>query len=663
MMNSRIPICVLMLTCMMQVSADEATDIETLPDLDIYARPIGLQSIEHIAQPITILKGEELRKKQSSTIGETLENIPGVSTDRFSPLASRPVIRGLGGPRVQVLENGIGSLDASTISVDHIVSIDPLQAEQIEIFRGPATLLYGSEAAGGFINVVTNRIPDNVPDSFKPKIYSSYNTNSLEKVIALQGDGGYEKFAFHIDAVNRDAKNYESASGVVGNSYYDQTNVNFGTSYVDDWGYLGISYGRLDSTHGVPVNPEEPDELKFLDSEQDRFDVNAELDLDTSLLKALRFQMGYNDYDHTEFESPTETGTIFNNEQLQGRIELQHQQLGVFNGVIGTQFGYRDVTAVGEEAFIPKTNTDNFAIFVLEDTDIIENVHFEIGGRYEYVSSNPENANDVSNDLFSISTGIHWHFREDVALGLTLGRSQRAPVTEELFANGPHEATSTFEIGDAGLDEETAYSVDLTLTKETGRWQWNASLFANYIEDFIFLQGLDRNNDGVVDEVDDDGVSPGELLLVQYQQGDSRFYGFEFASKFNLFNNQNGSLDWNLFTDYVRAKRTNGENLPRISPARIGTGLDYTLNRFRAGIDLTSVLAQNDNGVLETDTGGYTLLNLNANYTLVTGEQTLDVFMRANNLLDEDGELHTSFIKDRAPIMGQSLMVGFEAGF
>ena len=640
-----------------------AEDIETLSDVNVTARPIGLQSIEHVAQPISVIRSEELLRKQSSTIGETLKNVPGVTTDRFSPLASRPVIRGLSGPRVKMLENGLGSLDMSAISVDHAVTIDPIQAEQIEIFRGPSTLLYGSEASGGLVNVATNRIPDYVPEAFKSKIYFRYNTNSLEKLISFRGIGGHEKLAFHVDGVNRDAKNYESANGTVGNSYYDLTNLNFGTSYIDDWGYVGISYGHFGSTHGVPVNPDEPDELKFIDSKQNRYDINAQIDLNTSFVKSIRFQTAYNDYFHTEFDSPTEPGTRFSNEQLQGRVEFQYAQIGLFSGVIGSQFGYRDVIAVGDEAFLPKTNTNNFAIFLLEETDISDNLHFEIGGRYEFQESDPISANEVSHNVYSISSGIHWHFTDTASLSLNLNRSQRAPAAEELFTNGPHEATSTFEIGQAGLDEETANNIDLSISHELGRFQWNTSLFLNYIENFIFLQGLDRNNDGAIDEVDDDGNLGGKLTLVQFQQDNAIFYGFEFVSKFSIFSNNYGSLSWNLFADYVRAERENGENLPRISPARIGTGLDYIFNRFRANVELTNILAQKDNAVLETDTGGYMLLNLNANYALVKGEQTLDVFMLANNLLDEDGTLHTSIIKDRALIMGQSLMVGFQAGF
>ncbi|MBL1142603.1 MAG: TonB-dependent receptor [Proteobacteria bacterium] len=640
-----------------------AEDTSTLDDMTVTARPIGLQSIEHIAQPINVLNKDELAEKQASTLGETLENIPGVTTNRFSPLASRPVIRGLSGSRVQVLENGIGSMDVSTISVDHAVTIDPLQAEQVEIFRGPSTLLYGSEASGGLVNVVTNKIPEYVPDSFSPKLYSSYNTNSLEKLVSFQAEGGYEKMAFHVDALNRDARNYEAKDGQIDNSFYDVNNFNFGASFVDDWGHFGMSYGRFDSTHGVPLNPDDPTELPFIDTQQDRIDLSTRINNPFSGIKAINIQGSYNDYSHTEFEDATTPGTVFSNEQLEGRVEIQHAPISVFNGVIGTQFGYRDVSAVGDEAFLPKTNTENFAIFILEDTDIIDDVHFEIGGRYEHQESDPDNAGSVSNDLYSVSSGIHWHFIEEVSLGLNVSRSQRAPAAEERFANGPHVATSTFELGQSTLDKETANNIDLTLTREEGILKWNLSLFANYIEDFIFLQGLDRNNDGAVDEVDETGAAPGKFTLVQYQQDNAVFYGFEAAASLNLYSGNRGILDLNLFGDYVRAERENGDNLSRISPARVGTGLDYQYKKFAAGLDLTNVFAQNDNGQLEKDTGGYSLLNLNANYDVIEGDQNLNIFLKASNLLDEDGELHTSFIKNRAPIMGRALTIGLQASF
>ena len=221
-------------------------EVKTIEELTVSASPIGLQSLEHRAAPFTILDGEELRGRQDSTLGETLSNIPGVTTDRFSPLASRPVIRGLGGKRVHILENGVGAMDVTTISADHVTTIEPIQAEKIEIIRGPATLLYGSEAIGGLINVMTNRIPEYVPEEFNGSIYSSYNLNPLEKLVSMQPDGGHDKFAFHLDFTKRDARNYETKNGQVDNTFYDTANFNFGTSYIDTWCFLGISYGHFD---------------------------------------------------------------------------------------------------------------------------------------------------------------------------------------------------------------------------------------------------------------------------------------------------------------------------------------------------------------------------------------------------------------------------------
>lgn len=638
---------------------------ERLEEIQVKARPIGLQSLEHISQPVTVIRDEELKERQSSTIGETLENIPGVTTNRFSPLASRPVIRGLAGSRVQVLENGLGALDVSTLSVDHAVSIDPLRAEQIEIFRGPATLLYGSEASGGLVNVVTNRILEYVPESFEAGAYYSFNSNSAEKVYALQARGGQGKLSFSLDGLKRSANDYDARGvGRVKNSFYDVKNFNLGTSLVDDWGFLGFAYSRFASIHGVPFNPEEPDELPFIDARQDRFDVAGQFNGPFGAIEAISFQGAYNDYGHTEFEGVGEPGTVFKNEQYEGRVEVQHAPLGAFMGVIGAQFGDRTVSAVGDEAFLPRTSTGTVALFVLEEADLAEALHFEIGGRYERQKSDPDGAAAVSNSVYSLSSGLKWELGEALALGLNIGRSQRAPAAEELFSNGPHVATGTFEIGQAGLEVETANSIDLSLGREEGVLQWQVNLFANYIEDFIFLQGLDRNNDGMVDKVEEDGRTlGGEFLLVQYQQADAIFYGLEAAASFNLHASDHSRLDLSLFGDYVRAKRQNGPNLPRISPARIGAGLDYRQGRFMAGLDLTRALAQNDNGPLETPTGGYTQFNLHADYALLEGERNLKVFVKARNLLDKAGQLHTSFIKTRAPVMGRAFIVGFEAAF
>ena len=638
-------------------------EVKTIEELTVSASPIGLQSLEHRAAPFTILDGEELRGRQDSTVGETLSNIPGVTTDRFSPLASRPVIRGLGGKRVHILENGVGAMDVTTISADHVTTIEPIQAEKIEIIRGPATLLYGSEAIGGLINVMTNRIPEYVPEEFNGSIYSSYNLNPLEKLVSMQTDGGHDKFAFHLDFTKRDARNYESKNGQVDNTFYDTSNFNFGTSYVDTWGFLGISYGHFDSTHGIPINPEDPSELPFLETEQDRIDLASKINKPFPGIETAALQVGYNDYTHTEFEEVGEAGTVFDNEQFDTRIELQHTKIGMFVGVIGTQFGYKNTSAVGEEAFLPKTKTENIGVFILEETDITDSVHLDIGGRFDHEANDPTNASEISNDMYSISTGLTWDISGSTVVGITVGRSQRGPTAAELFSNGPHVATGTFEIGVSTLDVETTNSLDLSMRKTHGIWMWNLNLFTNHVEDFVFLEGQDLNGDGAIDLVDETNTGAGEFQLLQYNQDDLFMYGFETSLDVNLFKGNHGQLDLNLFADYVRAELDDGGNLSRISPARFGSGLNYNYKKFKYGINFTNIFEQKNNGRLETDTDGYSVLNMNANYNLLSGKQDLNIFLKMTNILDEDGRLHTSFIKDRAPIMGRSLMVGLQVNF
>ena len=638
-------------------------EVKTIEELTVSASPIGLQSLEHRAAPFTILDGEELRGRQDSTVGETLSNIPGVTTDRFSPLASRPVIRGLGGKRVHILENGVGAMDVTTISADHVTTIEPIQAEKIEIIRGPATLLYGSEAIGGLINVMTNRIPEYVPEEFNGSIYSSYNLNPLEKLVSMQTDGGHDKFAFHLDFTKRDARNYESKNGQVDNTFYDTSNFNFGTSYVDTWGFLGISYGHFDSTHGIPINPEDPSELPFLETEQDRIDLASKINKPFPGIETAALQVGYNDYTHTEFEEVGEAGTVFDNEQFDTRIELQHTKIGMFVGVIGTQFGYKNTSAVGEEAFLPKTKTENIGVFILEETDITDSVHLDIGGRFDHEANDPTNASEISNDMYSISTGLTWDISGSTVVGITVGRSQRGPTAAELFSNGPHVATGTFEIGVSTLDVETTNSLDLSMRKTHGIWMWNLNLFTNHVEDFVFLEGQDLNGDGAIDLVNETNTGAGEFQLLQYNQDDLFMYGFETSLDVNLFKGNHGQLDLNLFADYVRAELDDGGNLSRISPARFGSGLNYNYKKFKYGINFTNIFEQKNNGRLETDTDGYSVLNMNANYNVLSGKQDLNIFLKMTNILDEDGRLHTSFIKDRAPIMGRSLMVGLQVNF
>ncbi len=638
-----------------------AEDSEYLEKVTVTARPLRLQSLEHVTQSTSVIKGKELERKKSASIGETLSLEPGVSTNNFGAYASRPVIRGLGGSRVLVAEGGISSLDVSTVSGDHAVTIDPFHTEQIEIFRGPATLLYGSGASGGMVNMVTNRIPEYISEN-ELKLNTGFNANNLEKTYAFNTTVSVDKLALHADGTRRDAKNYTSGRDTVNNSFYDNTDLNIGGSLIENWGFAGVSFGHFESTHAIPIEPDDPSEQPFIDTDQDRIDMAAQIKLKNDYFDSVKFRAAHNDYQHIEFENALTPGTIFENDQWEGRLELQHTELGSFIGSIGAQLGLRSLKAVGDEAFIPPTKSKTIAVFIYEDTDIGD-FHFELGGRYEHQRDEPRKLENVNNDALSVMIGSHYYMTENLSLGLTLGRTQRIPTVVELFADGPHLATATFEMGEKNLDIETQNNIELSIANDSERWTWGANVFLNYIEDYIFLQGLDLNNDGVVDEVDDTGTAPGELKLSQYEQDNTLFYGAEIKSSFMVIQNTNSELNLTFFGDFVKAKRDGGINVERIAPARIGTGLQYEKKQLTANIDLITVLKQNDTGPLETDTDGYTLLNTSVNYRIEKDDAQISAHLKGINMLDEYGERHTSFIKERSPIMGRAISIGFSITF
>lgn len=342
-----------------------AEEIELTEEIIVTAKPIGLRSNEQVVQPVSILNNETLDKVRTASIGETLSQVPGVNSSAFGLFASRPIIRGLGGPRVRILQDGIGTLDVATVSVDHAVTIEPFQTQQIEIFRGPATLLYGSGASGGLVNLVTGRIPDNVPENVTTGVETSFSTINEEKAVTFRIDGGIDNIAIHLDGTHRNADDYDAADFKVLNSGYDNTNINFGSSYIGNRGFLGFSYDSWDSTHGIPLNPDDP-EFVFLDTDQKRFDYAAQLDNPIKGFSYLKLRGAHNDYNHIEFEGPGMPGTEFINDEWEHRIELSHMPISNWVGAVGSQFGSRSFKAIGDEAFLPPIKSYNFAFFLME---------------------------------------------------------------------------------------------------------------------------------------------------------------------------------------------------------------------------------------------------------------------------------------------------------
>lgn len=655
--------------------AEEVKEAVELEPMVVTTHPLG--SIEEpIVQPTSVLTKQKLLTKDTRNIGEAVTGELGVSSSDFGPAAGRPIIRGLSGARVRVLEDGIGTMDVSGISPDHAVAIEPLLADQIEIFRGPATLLYGSGISGGVVNVVEHRILSYVPEAIEGDLYGHYNSVANGATGAVRLNAGAGHFAFHVDGLRRDTNDYGipgfaridpklgAKSGVLKNSDTHTENFAGGSSIVGEPGFLGFAVSRFSNNYGVPATGEE--EGVRIDQAQTRFDIKGALYEPIPGIKTIKTRWGYSDYSHKELESSGEVGTVLDNKAWEGRVEFLHQPLGPWEGVFGLQFHHRDLSSVGEEAYLPPAQRAAMALFALEKRDW-RRWHFEVGGRFEHQEARRiGDTLKVHHNLLNISGGASWAFAKDYSVGVNVSHTQRAPSLEELFSNGPHLATDAFVIGDSALNKEISNNVDLSLRKVEGRWRWKLNLFANFIDNFIFLQELDQNGDGIADRVDREGMltlAQDTLLLVKETQADARFLGAEFETMWSLFDDARGKLNLRLWTDYVRGQLVNGPNLPRMTPLRFGSDLNYERGPWYAGLNIMRVQRQNEVALLETATQGYMMWNAHVEYRLALGPVQYTFFLQGRNLLDEEARRHTSFLKNQAPLPGRSAMVGMKATF
>lgn len=634
-----------------------------------------------VAQPTSVVAGDELRRQIAASIGETLAGELGVSSTYFGPSASRPVIRGLGGYRVQVLQDGAAALDVSSLSQDHAVSIESVVSQQIEIIKGPAALLYGSGAAGGLVNVVTTRIPHEPaksPLSGAAELRSDTATD--ERTGAFSLDGGAGALAFHADYFDRETDDVKipgfaqsdalrrqlidtgeepnDIRGRIANSASDTRGGAIGASLAGDAGFGGLSWSRYESTYGIPAEAE-----AFIDMQQDRFDARGDWNANGAWLDTLHLNGAYSDYTHTEFEAPGVPGTLFNQNSFELRAAADHHWSSDWRGTVGAQYVDIDFEAIGEEAFVPASLTRTLSVFAFEER------HFdpwtlELGARAEQQTIEPAigPANDSAlpdydETAFNLSAGLVFKLAEDHALALNVTRTQRHPQAAELYANGPHIAAGRVEIGDANLDMETAWTADVSLrsTGEAIRWTLNA--FYNDYETYIFL-----NPTG---EIEADEIEAGEesLPIFEYLQAGAKLYGYEAEVIFPLLGDSDDALDLRLASDYVRGKLDDGSNLPQIPPLRVGAGLHYETGPWHAGVEAFYNTKQDDVIENELPTDSYTMLDLDVSYRLPLGDSHLLVFARGSNLLDEEARLATSPLKDIAPLPGRSFHLGARAEF
>lgn len=648
-------------------SARSDEKVEKLDEIVVTAVPLGRREVD-LAQPATVLTGDDLRRKRAASIGDTLAGETGVHSSAFGPGAGRPIIRGLDGPRVRVLENGVGTLDVSTLSPDHAVTTEPLFAHRVEILRGPASLLYGSGAIGGVVNVTSNLVPDAVPETMTGTAELRAGSANRERSGAAELTAGTGPFAFHVEGFSRDTRDYripgravkddeESPSGRLPGTFIDSRGGGAGASWVGASGYAGLAVSRLESDYGIPSG-----EGTSITLRQTRWQGASEIENPLPGITRAKLRLGWNDYEHRELESTGEVGTTFANKAKEARLELAHVPWKDGKGALGFQLSDRDFSAVGEEVVVPKTNTRTSAVFLVEEKKLGAWT-LDGGLRWELEEHKPEG--DLPSRRFNLGTfsaGAVWTFVPGYRLSLYATRAERAPAAEELYSNGPHHATESFEVGDANLRKEVSRNLDLTLRKVEGEWQWKVNVFANRVRDYVYAASRDEDGDGVADRVNDEGeLNPdGELLYQQFTQADARFQGVEAELRW-----QPAGSPWSvrLFGDQVRGKLTGGGNLPRISPARFGASLEGKSGRASGWLSATRVKAQDRVADLETTTPGYTRVDAEAAWRLGESKRGLVLFLQGTNLLDREIRVHTSYLKDVAPLMGRSWLLGLRGEY
>lgn len=625
--------------------------IKTLEAVIVTGLPLS-QSADDIIAPIAVLSGQELDARKSNTLGETVSSIPGITTTYFGPGVGRPIIRGLDGPRVEMLSNGLGTDDVSNVSQDHAVTIEPFLADQIEVLKGPSTLLYGSGAIGGVVNAVDGRIREAaLSEPYSGRAELRYDAGSDGFTGMSRVDAGTDHYSLHVDGVYRNNNDYDLPEGKMANSaVYTRTGAVAGSVY-GDWGFAGFSLSRYLNEYGSPAEPgDDVDPPVTLKMAQTRYDYKAGLTKPFTGIENIKLILAHTDYQHTEFEGE-QMGTKFLSTSDQLRLEATHSQFGVWQGGFGLQAGDKNFQAIGEEAFVPAAKTKNLGVFVIEQGEW-DHLKLELGARSEHQSSDPNNGDKLSFSLISLSAGTRWKFNNQWHVSLNLDRAQRAPAEEELFANGPHVATATFEIGDSTLVKETSNQVELGLHYHRQKFEVEIAAYQNQFDNFIYLADT-----GLTDTDTD-------LPIRLWTQAGTTFRGFEGEGIFHLADNDAGKFDLRLFGDRVRATRADGGNLPHIPAARAAVELTWQGNAWRGGLGVVRTAMQDDIDVFETQTAGYTLVNANLNYTFINNEHSSwEAFLQGNNLTNQDARSATSVIKDLVPLPGRNISVGLRVYF
>jgi iron complex outermembrane receptor protein len=664
--------------------AGAQTPAPSLKEITITGNPLGTTDL---IAPADQYSGEGLLLRSKTTLGETLDGVPGVSSTYFGPNASRPIIRGLDGDRIRILGNGGATLDASSLSYDHAVTADPISIERIEVLRGPGALLYGGSAVGGVVNVIDNRIPREALFDAKGgvggKVDLGLASGNREKGAAALLEGGNDRYALHVDVFNRETGDVNvpvelacNKGGVatftsrICNSASHVKGGAAGGSVFFDHGYLGASVSSYRSNYGTVAEDD-----VTIDMKSDRVALEGELRDLGGVIQSVKGQLSQTDYRHTEFEGAN-PGTVFKNKGSDFRLEARHARFGKLDGVVGIQAEKNRFSADGAEAFAPYSRTSQHALFAYEEYRAGWG-KLSFGGRLESVrvesQGNPLVARftPATRDFtpHSYALGVLWNASPGWQLTTNLAYTERAPKDYELFAQGPHVATHAWETGDSALGKEKSTSLDVGTSWKSGANRFAVNAYLHRFSNYIGLLGTGNTRDqkdGALNPVD---ANPDSKILPEFAYTGlrARFAGLETSGNIRLLDGAS-SVDLALRGDMVRATNlSNGQPLPRIAPARLGSTLSWASGPWGSSIGFDHSMAQNRVAPGDRATAAYTLWNLAATYRAKAGASSLLWYARLDNLSNQLAYSATSVLTStafpKAPLPGRSLKVGLQLAF
>jgi len=658
------------------VFADDTTT-QQLETLTSQAHPL-VQTAADFAVADQVIEQKSL-KERAPTIGDALADELGVYSNQYGLGSSRPVIRGQDGPRVKVLQHASETADVSTLSPDHAVTVDPILAKQIEIIRGPSTLLYSAGTVGGLVNVTDQKIPTSMPEKgLEGTAGLRYNSGSDEKLASAGATVALgSQFALRVEGSKREANDYIAPNYFhehegelekerrVGNTFAKGETVSVGGSWIGERGFAGIAYTNRQDQYGLPGHSHEYESCTvsgnlligcgeedygdehetgpWVDLKSERYDFRTEILNPLAGFEKLRAHASYTDYQHDEIEGDS-VATTFKSKGYDARLEMVHQPIADWEGVVGVQYNQQKLDITGEESILEPAKTQKWSVFGLEHKQW-NDFHFELGARVDHQTIDIEsNRKDYDDYAVSYSSAVNWMFAPNYKLSLVGSHQERLPLAQELYADGKHLATNTYERGNENLDVEKSNNLELGFHYDTDKIDYHVHVYHNWYDNYIYAQTAYRYEN---------------FRLVDYTQDKARFYGTEAEASYTL----NDVYKMSVFGDYVRGKIDN-ENAPRVPAGRLGTKVNANFSDTWSGTaEYYHVFEQDRIASYETETEGYNMVNLGLAYNgqYMQGND-YRVYFKANNLLDETVYSHTSFLST-IPQVGRNFTVGLDFSF